>query len=63
MKDKFIYVYNELARDKMLSAGFFLVKADDRNGTYVFEAVARPNREQMFALADVSYLTSNVLTF
>lgn len=36
MKERFIYVFDEEARDKLMALGYICIKADERNGTYVF---------------------------
>lgn len=59
--DKFIYVFDVSARDKLLAAGFSLLKADDKNEMYVFNASSNLNFK--LSSADISYLTSNTLTF
>lgn len=56
---KFIYVFNTEDRDKLKSYGFALLKADDHNSTYVFVA----DDTLKFALNDITYATSNTLTF
>lgn len=57
--DKFIYVFCAEARDIMLAHGFTLLKTDPVNGIYAFE-----NSEKLtFANLDVSYITTNTLTF
>lgn len=36
MGKKFIYVFDEETRDKLMALGYVCVKADDRNQTYIF---------------------------
>jgi len=55
----FIYVFNEEAKDKLLRMQYTLLKADDKNQTYVFVNSDR----QDFAEADISYILSDTLTF
>lgn len=57
--EKFLYVFDKESRDKLLSANYTLLKSDDSNDIYVFANQA----EMTFALADVSYVRSDVLTF
>lgn len=59
MTEKFIYVFSKEARDRLLAAGFLLLKSDDRNETYIFEN----NTSLSFALDRVSTIKSNTLTF
>lgn len=55
----FIYVFDATARDHLLKAGFLLLKEDKRNGVYVFRA----DDCLSYALGDISYLTSDTLSF
>lgn len=57
--EKFIYVFNKEARDALLAAGFELFKSDDGAGAYCF--LNQP--DQNFALRNVSYIATSVLTF
>lgn len=59
MTEKFIYVFTRAARDRMVAAGYMLLKSDERNEVYVFEN----NPCLSFALLDVSAIKSNKLTF
>lgn len=59
MTEKFVYVFSRAARDKLLAAGFQLIKFDERNETYVFEN----NTALSFSLNDISAIKSNTLTF
>lgn len=59
MTEKFVYVFSKDARDKLLAAGFLLLKSDDRNETYIFEN----NVGLSFALEKISTIKSNTLTF
>lgn len=56
---KFLYVFNKDARDRLLEANYTLLKSDDRNETYVFA----DKTDMTFALADISYIRSDTLTF
>ena len=57
--EKFLYVFSKLARDNLLAANYTLLKSDDQNEIYVFA-----NRMDMtFALAGISYIRSDTLTF
>ncbi len=58
---KFIYVYHTAARDKLAKAGFLMVKADERNGIWVFAEDSVPGYD--LAGADISYILSDTLTF
>jgi hypothetical protein len=57
--DAFIYVFNKDASELLTKEGYELVKADDRNSVYIF----RNKAEMSFALSNISYLTSNTLSF
>ncbi len=59
MTEKFIYVFSTEARDKMLAAGYKLLKSDERNETYIFEN----NPSLTFACLNISTIKSNTLTF
>ena len=56
---KFIYVFSSEAKERLQNAGFTLLKEDPRNSIYVFGM----NNTLNFALADVSYIESDTLTF
>lgn len=56
--DKFIYVFNENAKNKLIDNGYFLLISDEHNSTYIFENKA----EFCFALEDISYITSDTLS-
>lgn len=57
--DKFIYVFSSNDKELLQSMGFVLIKSDKLNSTFVFE-----NQNQMkFSKLDISYITSNTLTF
>ena len=57
--EKFLYVFNKEARDRLLAANYTLLKSDERNGIYVFANQV----EMTFALADISFIRSDTLTF
>ena len=56
---KFIYVFDETAKSKMLNAGFVLLKEDADNSVYVFCA----KEAQTFSSEDFSYVLSDTLSF
>lgn len=56
---KFIYVFSTEDRDKLVKAGLTLLKEDTNNSIYVFGK----NNSLTFALADVSYVETDTLTF
>ena len=56
---KFIYVFSTEDKDTLLKVGFTLLKEDARNSIYVFGR----NNALTFALADVSYVETDTLTF
>ena len=57
--EKFLYVFNKEARDRLLAANYTLLKSDEKNETYVFAN----QMDMTFALADISFIRSNTLTF
>ena len=57
--NKFIYVFAEEDRDKLMSLGYILIKADCRQDIYVFE-----NKQTMtFDLNEMKFVYSNTITF
>lgn len=62
MQGKFIYVFDTDARDKLLSANYQLLKADEQQNIFVFE-----NKEtHTFAAGDAedfTFVLSDTLTF
>ena len=62
MKGKFIYVFDTDSRDKLLSANYQLLKADEQQNIFVFE-----NKEtHTFAASDAedfNFVLSDTLTF
>ncbi len=55
----FIYVFSNDSRDKLLSAGFHMLKEDEKQEIFVFENPVNLK----FAMPDVSYILSDTLTF
>ena len=61
MMDRFIYVFDTAARDRLLGAGFLMLKADERNSLYVF---ANDGAMSFAEVLDVvGYVLSDTLTF
>lgn len=57
--EKFIYVFTEDAKKKMIQCGFKLINSDSKYGRYIFENNPKlPN----FSRPDVSMIKSNSLT-
>lgn len=56
---KFIYVFDEEAKSKLLNAGYTLMKEDMDNSIYVFCC----NGNMLFANEDISYIMSDTLSF
>lgn len=57
--EKFLYVFSKEARDRLISANYTLLKSDEKNEVYVFAN----QMDMTFALADISFIRSNTLTF
>lgn len=57
--DKFIYVFSDKDRDRLLENGYVLVSCNKSTGMYVFVNRCDVN----FSLSDVNAVTSNVLSF
>ena len=57
--EKFIYVFDKEARDKLLSAGLKLLKSDKKNEVYVFAN----QMDVAFALAGIAFVRTDTLTF
>lgn len=55
----FIYVFNTDDMEKMLAAGYSLMKADEKNNMYIFA----DNDGMSFDLSDMCFVRSNTLTF
>lgn len=62
MQSKFIYVFDKDARDRLLSASYQLLKADEQQNIFVFE-----NKEIYIFAAnnaeDFTFVLSDTLTF
>lgn len=58
-EEKFIYVFTEEAKNKMIQCGFKLINSDSKYGRYIFE-----NNPKLlkFSKPDVSMIKSNSLT-
>lgn len=59
MNGRFIYVFDDDARDKLLSAGFSMLHADNTNHAYVFAA----NSKLSFSFEEISYVATDTLTY
>lgn len=59
---KFIYVFSSDDMEKLAGRGFILLKSDVKNNLYVFEA-DNELYQTRFALNDVCYMPSDILTF
>ena len=57
---KFVYVFSEDAKDRMLKLGHTLLQYDEKSGRYVF---ALEDVAECFSLDDVNGVSSNTLTF
>ncbi len=56
---KFIYVFDEISRDKLIAEKYRLLKTDERQKIYVFE-----NKEcSVFLKSDFLFMLSDTLTF
>lgn len=56
---KFIYVFSEQEKDKLLAMKYEMIKRDKEKHIYVFL-----NKERLdFALGDIKYALSDTLTF
>lgn len=56
---KFIYVFSELEKDRLLAMKYEMVKCDKDQHIYVFLNKARID----FAVGDIKYALSDTLTF
>lgn len=57
---KFTYVFSKEDKERLLKAGYLLLKSDDRNGVYVFKA----SDELSFVLNEIEdFMESDRLTF
>lgn len=59
----FIYVYSKDARQKLLDAGFVLIKDHPQTSISVFANINERTERMMFALNEISYLLSDTLSF
>lgn len=59
MDKKFICVFTEADRDRLLQAGFTLIREDQLNHLYQFVIDSKSS----FALADIQYMLTNRLDF
>lgn len=59
MKGNFIYVFDNEAKEKLLSRGYKLIRSDEKSVVYVFE-----NRDTLtFTEQEIQFVLSDVLTF
>ena len=56
---KFVYVFSEKDKEKLLADGYELIKDDAGNGIFIF--VSQPNFR--YVLGDTSFVESDTLTF
>lgn len=56
---KFIYVFSEEDRDKLIQNSYQLLKSDEKNGIYIFSN----DGSFKFSKFDLSYIMSDVMTF
>lgn len=56
---RFLYVFSEDARDKLLSRKFEMIKEDNQNNIFIF----LNQSDLVFSVNDISYIESNTLTF
>lgn len=56
---KFVYVFDIASRDKLLAAGFTLLKEDIAAQTFTF----MNDGKMTFALDDITHVSTNMLTF
>lgn len=59
MEPKFIYVFDIESRDKLIAAGYTLLKSDKRNNVFIFNN----NISLSFSYSDINHAFSNVLSF
>ena len=59
MNSRFVYVFDEKARDLLLEQNFLLLKSDSINNIFIFENDTSKND----VLRGIIYMTSNTLTF
>lgn len=58
---RFLYVFSEDARDKLLSRKFEMIKEDKQNNIFIF--LNQISNDLAFSVNDISYIESNTLTF
>lgn len=61
--EKFIYVFGEMERDKLLEAGYQMLKEDRAQSLFIF---LNKNQLEFSAddiLSDMTYVRTNTLTF
>ena len=56
---RFIYVFDEAAKSRLLEAGFVLLKEDTDNSVYIFHF----DGSISFAYDDIGYVMSDTLSF
>lgn len=54
----FVYVFSKDDKERLLAAGFELIKADESNGMWAFR-----NQESIACFDDLRCVVSDVLTF
>ena len=57
---RFIYVFDDVVKDELMSRGFVLLKSDERNQIYVFR---NDSNQQLFDLNENTFALSDTLTF
>ncbi len=58
MNGRFIYVFSEESRDRLIKLGFQQIKSDSAHGTFIFA-----NDQAKFAELPEEYVLSDTLTF
>jgi hypothetical protein len=56
---KFICVFSEESKNELLEAGFILLREDEYNSIYIFH----DDPSKSYALADISFIRSDSLSF
>ena len=59
MQDKFIYVFSDEDKDKLLSLGYTLLQSCEQQNMFVFQS----NGDMNFLNGDIAFVLSNMLTF
>lgn len=59
---EFLYVFDEAARDTLLSIGMKMLKSDEKNKIYVFRSGGASSYAKLNSV-DINYVESNTLTF